>query len=193
MPMGKSESPEKSKEAFGKIDTDGNGSLSKDEMNTFGEKMSSEMQSMMISLQSMSGGQKGGGMGGGMGEIDIDALFGNSDGDKNGSISRDEFNKARENDPLSKMLSSSEESEEDDAFNMIDADGDGSLSKDEVTEFTSKMQDEMQKMMGGGGQSAEFTKALSAYRSGSGGETTDLTQTLLKMLDGSKQGNSVTA
>lgn len=189
LPMGKSQSAEKSKEAFGKIDTDGNGSLSKDEMNAFGDKMSSQMQSMMISLQSMSGG----GMGGqkaGAGGLDIDALFGKADGDKDGAVSREEFTKAREANPMSQMMGNSEE---DDAFGQIDADGDGSLSKDEVSAFTSKMKDEMQKMMGGGGQQADFAKAVNAYRSGSTGETSDLTQTLLKMLDSSKQGNGVTA
>jgi Ca2+-binding EF-hand superfamily protein len=66
MPIGKMGDASKAKEAFGKIDSDGNGSLSQDEMSAFGDKMSSQMQGMMLGMQAMLSSM-GQGMGGKMG------------------------------------------------------------------------------------------------------------------------------
>jgi Ca2+-binding EF-hand superfamily protein len=181
MPMGKTGGTDKAKEAFGKIDSDGNGSLSRDEMSALGDKMSSQMQGMMLNMQSMMGGSGG---------PDLNAMFGRADGDKNGGISRAEFDKARENSPMAGLL---DQGDSDEAFGKIDSDGDGSLSKDEVSAFTKEMKEKMHQMMGGGGQQAEFMQAMNAYRKGSGSGSTDLTQKFLQMLDGAKSKTDVTA
>jgi Ca2+-binding EF-hand superfamily protein len=179
MPGGKSGSADKTKEAFGKIDTDSNGSISKDEMSSFGDKMSSQMQDMMLSLQAMMS-SKGGGSG-----PDINAIFGEADSDKSGGLSRAEFDKAGQNNPIAKLLQ--QNSNGDDAFGKIDTDGDGSLSKDEMKSFAETMKKQMSEMLGGGGSSqADFLQAKNAYSQGGSKEKNDLTQTLLKMLDGNK-------
>ncbi|MCZ8375789.1 MAG: EF-hand domain-containing protein [Beijerinckiaceae bacterium] len=56
MPIGKGGDGSRAAEAFGKLDKDGNGSLSRDEMSALGDKMSSTMQSMMMKMQEMMGG-----------------------------------------------------------------------------------------------------------------------------------------
>jgi Ca2+-binding EF-hand superfamily protein len=182
MPMGKGASAEKTKEAFGKIDSDGNGSLSQEEMSSFGDKMSSQMQGMMIAMQSMMGGGAGGGSGGGQGP-DLNAMFGKADGDKNGAISRTEFDQAAKDSPIARLLGDNG----DDAFGKIDSDGDGSLSKDEATAFGDAMKEQMKRIMGGdeSASSADALQAMNAYGKGGSGKD-DLTQTLLKMLDGGK-------
>lgn len=56
MPIGKSGDGSRAAEAFGKLDQDGNGSLSRDEMSALGDRMSSTMQSMMTKMHEMMGG-----------------------------------------------------------------------------------------------------------------------------------------
>jgi Ca2+-binding EF-hand superfamily protein len=156
-----------SKDVFGKIDTDGNGSLSKDEMKSFGDRMSSQMQGMMISLQAMMGGKK----------PDFEAMFGKIDGDGNGSVSRTEFDKAAKDNPLAQLLGTSK----------IDTDGDGSLSKGEMKSFAEALRERL----GAGGQSpngqgagqqrADYLQAMNAYTGGGGKD--GLTATLLKMTE----------
>jgi Ca2+-binding EF-hand superfamily protein len=180
MPTGKSGSADKTKEAFSKIDTDSNGTISKDEMSSFGDKMSSQMQDMMLSLQAMMS-SKGGGSSG----PDINAMFGEADSDKSGGLSRAEFDKAGANNPIAKLLQ--QNSNGDDAFAKIDTDGDGSLSKDEMKSFAETMKKQMSEMMAGNGSSqADFLQAQNAYSQGGSKDKNDLTQTLLKMLDGNK-------
>jgi Ca2+-binding EF-hand superfamily protein len=181
MPIGKDLSADKAKEAFGKIDSDGSGSLSQEEMKSFGDKMSSQMQGMMIAMQSMmGGGAKAGGQG-----PDINAMFGKADGDKNGAISRAEFDQAASDNPIAKLLSQSG----DDVFGKIDGDGDGSLSKDELKAFGDTMKEQM-KGVGGGSSRTDFLQAMNAYTQGAGGGREDMAQTLLKMLDGGKAQGS---
>ncbi len=186
MPMGKGMSADKAKEAFARIDSDGNGSLSKDEMRSFGDKMSSQMQSAMINIQAMMGGQQGGGMMGGM--PDPSAMFGKADGDKDGTISRAEFDEAGKNSPMASMMGGTNA---DDIFASIDGDGDGSLSEEEMSAFGGEIKEKMKGMMGamGANQPSDFTKAMNAYKQGSN-DSTDLTSILLKALDGNKDSAS---
>lgn len=184
MPIGKGGDGAKAAEAFGKIDTDGNGSLSKDEMSAFGDKMSSQMQSMMMKMQEMmSGGGMGGMMGGmmGGGGPDPSAMFGKADSDQDGGISRAEFDAAGKNNPLSKLLGSNES---DDAFGKIDSDGDGTLSKDEFNAFAEELKGKMQSLMGGDGGMAKLMQGMNAYGKGStGNASSDMMSKLLDMLD----------
>lgn len=176
LPMGKGMTADKAREAFGKIDSDGDGSLSQTEMRGFTDRMSSQMQGAMIDMQAMMGGQ---------GKPDISAMFGKADDDRDGGISRAEFDRAGQNSPLARMLQGGGSG--DDVFGSIDSDSSGSLSEDEMAAFGEKIQQTMKektKGMMGGGQSADFSQAISAYRQGSD-QGSDLTSILLKALDGS--------
>ncbi|MFM7343972.1 MAG: EF-hand domain-containing protein [Tagaea sp.] len=81
-----------SDEMFAKIDGDGNGALSKDEMKAFGEKMSTQMKSMLLGAQESAGDEN---------ENPLDALFKALDQDEDGAVSKGEFEqfgkRAREN------------------------------------------------------------------------------------------------
>jgi Ca2+-binding EF-hand superfamily protein len=176
MPIGAGGDSAKAAEAFGKIDKDGNGSLSKDEMNAFGEKMSSQMQSMMLKMQEM---MSGGGMMGGGGP-NLEALFGKADGDKDGSISRTEFDAVGQNSPMSKLLG---DKNGEDPFSRMDTDGDGTLSKAELDAFASEMKGKMQSLMGGDGGMSRLMEGMNAYGKGRGDASSDLMSKLLDMLD----------
>jgi Ca2+-binding EF-hand superfamily protein len=181
MPIGHGGDSAKSAEAFGKIDKDGNGSLSKDEMSAFGDKMSSQMQSMMLKMQEMMSGGGAGGMLGGGGP-NPEALFGKADTDQNGGISRSEFDAVGKNNPLAKLLGPEKN---DDAFGKIDTDGDGNLSKTEFDAFAEELKGKMQSLMGGEGGLAKQMEAMSAYgKGGTGNASTDMMSKLLDMLEG---------
>jgi Ca2+-binding EF-hand superfamily protein len=178
MPIGQGGDADK---AFGKIDTDGNGSLSKDEMSAFGDKMSSQMQSMMMKMQEMMSG--GGGLAGMMGKggPDIEALFGKADSDKNGSVSRSEFDSANRENPLSKLLG---DRKSEDVFGKIDTDGDGALSKTELSTFSEEMKGKMQAMMGGDSDISTLMQGMNAYGKSAGNDPkSGLVTQLLDMLD----------
>jgi Ca2+-binding EF-hand superfamily protein len=70
-------------EMFAKIDGDGNGALSKDEMKAFGDKMSSQMKSVLMGAQESAGSDEN--------ESPLDALFKALDQDEDGSVSKSEF------------------------------------------------------------------------------------------------------
>jgi Ca2+-binding EF-hand superfamily protein len=181
MPIGNGVDSTKAAEAFGKIDKDGNGSLSKDEMSAFGDRMSSQMQSMMMKMQEM---MSGGGMGGmmGAGGPDLSAMFGKADSDRDGGISRSEFDAAGRNNPLSKLLGGENS---DDAFGKIDTDGDGTLSKTEFDAFAEELKGKMQSLMGGDSGMARLMQGMNAYGKGStGNASSDMMSKLLDMLDG---------
>lgn len=170
LPMGKGLSADKAKEAFGKIDSDGNGSLSQTEMRSFTDTISSQMQSAMIDMQALMGSS---------GKPDIAAMFGRADSDRDGGISRAEFDKAGQNSPLARMLQGDRG---EDVFGSIDSDSSGSLSQDEMAAFGDTMKETM-KGLTGSGQPADFNQAVTAYRQGSD-RGSDLTSILLKALDG---------
>jgi Ca2+-binding EF-hand superfamily protein len=180
LPIGSGGDNAKSAEAFGKIDTDGNGSLSKDEMSAFGDKMSSQMQSMMLKMQEM---MSGGGAGGPFSQRgpDPDALFGKADADGNGGISRNEFDAVGKNNPLSQLLGSHDSEA---AFGKIDTDGDGTLSKDEFKAFSAELKEMMQSMTGQEGGMATMLQGMAAYgKGGPDGAANDLVSKLLDMFD----------
>lgn len=159
-------------ELFSKIDTDGNGSLTKDEMKTFEDRMSSQMQSMMLQMQEkMSGG----------GKPDLDALFNDSDSDGNGSISRKEFDAVKADNPLAGLLS---EDEGDDLFKSLDTDADGAVSKEEFKTFADRMKEQVQALGGGEPDLSLLMQGVNAYGGKSGSNaTTDLTTKLLDILN----------
>lgn len=187
MPGGKIGDADKAREAFGKIDDDGNGSLSREEMSRFTSRMSLEMQGAMVNMQAMMGGGIGGGGMGGMmggGAPSLEDMFGKADDDGDGAVSRAEFDKGRDANPMARLMGQSG----DDVFGRIDGDGDGSLSREEMTAFTAQAQQRMQGAAGG--REAEFMQAMSAYTQGSGSSSADLTDKLLKMLDNSQSAQS---
>jgi Ca2+-binding EF-hand superfamily protein len=180
MPIGKNIDDTKAKEAFGKIDKDGSGSLSKDEMSSFGDKMSSQMQNMMLSMQSLMGDKASGG-------LDINAMFGKADADQSGGISREEFSKAGQTNPLAALLKQNE----NDTFAKIDSDGDGSLSKDEMKSFVETLRKQMEQQLAADAKKSEMMQALTAYKQGLGGNGTDLTKKVIDLIGGPKGANGV--
>jgi Ca2+-binding EF-hand superfamily protein len=182
MPIGKNIDDAKAKETFGKIDKDGNGSLSRDEMSSFGDKMSSQMQNMMLSMQSLMGDKAGGG-------FDINAMFGKADADRSGGISRDEFSKVGQTNPLAALLKQNE----NDTFAKIDSDGDGSLSKEEMKSFIETMKKQMEQQMSADAKKSEMMQALTAYKQGLGGNGTDMTKKVIDLIGGQKGTNGVNA
>jgi Ca2+-binding EF-hand superfamily protein len=176
MPGGQTRSAEKAKEAFGKIDTDGNGSLSREEMDTFSTRMSSQMQDMMLKMQQMMGGAGGG-------VPDPSVMFGKADGDGDGAVSRAEFDQMRSRSPMAGMMGGNDGARADEMFGKIDTDGDGALSQDEVTAFSREARNSGGMAAGGG--ASQFMQAMNAYRSGSQ-QSADMTSVLLKALDAGK-------
>lgn len=159
-------------EIFGKIDTDGNGSLSKDEVKAFENRMSSQIQAMMLQMQEMmSGGSK----------PDLNALFNDSDTDSDGSISRKEFDAVKAESPIAGLLG---EAEGDDLFKNIDADSDGLVSQSEFMSFAERMKEQVQSPGGDAPDLSLLLQGLGAY-GGKGGNsaTTDFTSRLLDILN----------
>ncbi len=172
MPIGKDGDGTRAAEVFGKIDKDGNGSLSKDELSALGDKMSSKMQSMMLTLQEMTGG----------GGRDRTAIFEKADRDQSGGLSRGEYDEAGRNNPLAKLLGSDQRNN---AFGKIDADGDGSLSRTEFDAFAEKQQGRMQSLMAGDRGMDKLLHGMNAYgKSVTGHAASDMMSSLLDMLDG---------
>lgn len=68
LPGGMNRTSDQAAEAFGKIDTNRDGSLDQNEMTAFGDRMSDEMRSAMVAMQAMMGGA--GGLGGQGGSLD---------------------------------------------------------------------------------------------------------------------------
>jgi len=121
----------KSEELFKKIDTDGDGSLSKTESDAFkdkAKKADSLLQSFLFSLRS-DGTQNTQTAS----TNDFASAFQQVDSDSSGGISKDEFSSAFGDsrlggDRLSQL------------FSALDGDGDGSVSQDEVKAFQSSLQ-----------------------------------------------------
>ena len=169
LPVGRSGD---AKTVFKQIDADGDGSLNKGELDAFGEKVSSQFRGALLQLQSTLGGA---GFGGGQGP-DIDALFARADDDGDGAVSRAEFGKGAKDSPIAKLLAG----DSDKLFDAIDGDGDGSLSKQELTSFGDSLKDRLS----GGASRSDALQAQNAYGRTDGAK--DLTETLLKLLDGGK-------
>lgn len=117
----------KSEELFKAIDSDSNGSVTKDEQDAFktkAEQAQQQLQSFLFGLQS--GGQSESSSGESEEESDI---FAQLDANSDGSVAKDEFLSAfssgtsSSSDLLSKL------------FDAIDSSSDGSISKDEQSAF----------------------------------------------------------
>jgi Ca2+-binding EF-hand superfamily protein len=124
-------------EIFGKIDTDGNGKVSKDEFNTFRSNMEAQLMGSMMSSQfdTTTGIATA-----------TDDLFSKIDTDGDGSVSTDEFSvfsskmQAQAGNGMSGPMGPPPGSSTDDLFSKIDTDGDGSVSEDEFNAFRTQME-----------------------------------------------------
>ncbi len=125
----------KSEELFKKIDSDGDGSISKAESDAFKDKARKAddlLQSFLFSLQT-GGTQKADAVAESDTDDDSQSAFDAIDGDANGGISQDEFNAAFKD----SRLNSDRLNE---LFSALDGDGDGSVTQDEVKAFQSAME-----------------------------------------------------
>jgi Ca2+-binding EF-hand superfamily protein len=170
---GRSKSAEESDKAFSRIDSDGDGKLSKEEFNGFFDQLSTELRSAMLEMQAMmsSGGKTG--------APDPTAMFEQSDKDDDGSVSRAEFDEMRQS-SIGKLLDMLSGGSDEDAFAALDRDEDGKVSQQEFQSMAEKMREKT-----AGGSSIDLMNAIGAYQNGSKQET-DLTSILMKTLDGSR-------
>lgn len=115
----------KKDELFAKIDADGDGKLTKDEFKAFDQKISSEMQSLMLSLQGAGGPPP------------------SNDDDADGSASA--VSGASSSDQTSTVKGKhrhhhhQQAQSVDDLFAKMDSNGDGSVTKDELSSFQSSL------------------------------------------------------
>ncbi|WP_038368166.1 EF-hand domain-containing protein [Bosea sp. UNC402CLCol] len=125
----------KSEELFKKIDTDGDGSITKAESDAFkdkAKKADSLLQSFLFSLQA-GGTQNAQAASDSDSDKDSKSAFDAIDSDVNGGISKDEFSAAFKDSRLnSDQLNR--------LFSSLDKNGDGSVSQDEVKAFQSSLQ-----------------------------------------------------
>jgi Ca2+-binding EF-hand superfamily protein len=126
-----------SDEIFGKIDTDGNGKVSKDEFNTFRSNMEAQiMGSVMASQFDTTTGIA----------TATDDLFSKIDTDGDGSVSTDEFSvfsskmQSQAGNGMQGPMGPPPGISSDDLFSKIDTDGDGSVSEDEFNTFRTQME-----------------------------------------------------
>jgi len=115
---------------FKTIDSSGDGSIDKDEMSRFGEKMRASMQSMMLSVQMQFGD---------MNTADPTKIFDQADSNSDGSVTKSEFSDAI---VQKKNRQSSDAIEK--LFEALDADRSGDVSKSEAEDFQATLADQMQ-------------------------------------------------
>jgi Ca2+-binding EF-hand superfamily protein len=177
---------------FGKMDSDGDGSVTETEFSDFQGKFSSDMQSAMLAMQEAMGGMPpigmmrggGGGGGGSAGSGgDLTALFDAIDTDGSGGVSRSEFSTA----------SASQETDESGSatklFEAIDSDADGSITASEADTFAARLADQLRQAL----ESQQGQDGSAAFRQAAGqaseaygaatGRSSDLAATLLKYLE----------
>lgn len=106
----------KPEEMFAKIDSNGDGSIDKTEMQSFSERISNQDGDT----------------------IDISKMFAEIDTDSDGLISQDEFLAARPPEP-SNGMGPGQPLDPEKMFSDMDTDGDGTISKDEMKAFMDKM------------------------------------------------------
>lgn len=136
LPSGSSSSAntDKAKALFSAIDTDQNGSLSKDEVDAFTQKLIDQASAALTQLQQLFGNGANGAQGHHHhhGHPSLTSAFDKIDADQSGAISQSEltdfFTAKDPNDPNAAEKAA-------DLFAKIDTDGDGSLSKDEIAAF----------------------------------------------------------
>jgi Ca2+-binding EF-hand superfamily protein len=129
VPTGKSgNADERAQALLKKLDTDGNGSVSKDERSAFQSRLSGRMQSLILQCQEMASVTQS------PSATDItQGVFAKIDANGDGSISQDELNQ---------FLSSPDGSGDKDRiaqlFNAIDTNQDGKIGKDENSASAAK-------------------------------------------------------
>jgi Ca2+-binding EF-hand superfamily protein len=146
---------------FGKIDTNGDGSVSKDEFSAFQTNMPIQFQNAVMGSEAdstssllallQSAGQVTAGAGnptvstaGSNGGAIAAQLFGKVDTNKDGFISKDEFAKLgttfhRNRQSGTHKAGAQGGSTLNQLFSSVDANGDGSLTKDEMTTFLANL------------------------------------------------------
>jgi Ca2+-binding EF-hand superfamily protein len=146
---------------FSKIDTDGDGSVNKDELSAFQSEMEARFASSVMG--SPFDGADGT-------ATSTDDLFTKIDTDGDGSVSKDEFKASRsEMRPMGPPPPPPATST-DDLFGMVDSDGDGTISEDELSTFQSEMRAEMEGLLSAQSETKIDTEAASTT-SASGVET----------------------
>jgi len=121
----------KPEEMFAKIDSNGDGSIDRTEMQSFSEQISNQDGDA----------------------IDISQMFAEIDTDGDGAISQDEFLAAKPPAPPQGM-GPGEPPDPEKMFGDMDINGDGSITKDEMKSF-------MEKMPAHGGQTPDIDKMFS--------------------------------
>jgi Ca2+-binding EF-hand superfamily protein len=121
----------KPEEMFAKIDSNGDGSIDKTEMQSFSEQISNQDGDT----------------------IDISKMFTDMDTDGDGSISKDEFLAAKPPE-MKGGQGPGQPPDPEEMFGNMDANGDGTISKDEMKAF-------MEKMPARGGKTPDLDKMFS--------------------------------
>jgi Ca2+-binding EF-hand superfamily protein len=126
-------SAERAEKLFAAMDADSNGSVTSDEKDAFDTKLQEQRQQMQFMTQLMAGG--------GMPPAppSNEDIFAATDADSSGSVSLEEFSAS----DAAADMSTDELSE---LFSTIDADGDGSITETESSDFL----DTLKSAMGGG-------------------------------------------
>lgn len=124
-----------SESTFTSFDSDGDGSISEDEMDKGMQSLRSQMESNMNKARF--GGEQGQGMGGMKEPPSLTELFSKADSGEDGSIDATEFADFISKGPQASQINAEE------AFAQFDTDGDGALSSDE---FQTGMKDMMASM-----------------------------------------------
>lgn len=175
----------RAKELFSKIDTNADGSASKDEVSAFQQKLVNELQAAMTQLQELLGKELLGNSGQKPDENAIkdkgghhhhapppplSEVFGKIDADSNSTISKSEFTDfGKTIGAFGKTIGaddakSTERSEK--LFAKIDTNADGSLSQDEVSVFDESMKAKREAEQSGKNvQLSALLEAMNAYGS----------------------------
>lgn len=123
-------STEAAKARFDKIDSNADGSLSADEVNTYNQQLMSQIQAALVELQQTYGA---GNAQGGQHRKSLTEKFASIDTNADSAISKDELTAYLSARPGADATAAAQRA--DKLFSKIDTNNDGSLSKDEVSAF----------------------------------------------------------
>lgn len=122
----------KAKALFSKIDTNGDGKITKDEVSAYDTKATAELQDAMTKLQELLGNAEGAKKKHGH-HPKLSDIFDKADANSDGSLTLDELKAALPGDASAATADGSSKAEK--LFAKIDINGDGKISKDEVKAF----------------------------------------------------------